>query len=104
MVEEVMQEHKTAFQGMKMNLIHSGLDEQTTGERAYSYILTELQKELASIYWQRLQWVKHPKNVNDDDFHPGEAVEAAVTGRKFLIKRRLEDCSFTEDGDDDKGH
>ena len=28
MVEEVMQKHKAAFQEMKMNLTHSGLDEQ----------------------------------------------------------------------------
>ena len=55
MVEEAMQEHKTAFQEMKMNLIHSGLDEQSAGEKAYSSILPELQKESESIYLQRLQ-------------------------------------------------
>ena len=61
MVEEAMQEHKTAFQEMKMNLIHSGLDKQTTGEKAYSNILLELQKELESIYSQRLQWIQQLK-------------------------------------------
>ena len=55
MVEEAMQKHKEAFQEMKMNLTHSGLDEQTAGETAYSSILPELQKELRSIYLQRLQ-------------------------------------------------
>ena len=69
---------------MKMNLIHSGLDEQTAGERA----LTELQKELESIYLQRLQWIQQSKNVKDDDFDPEEAMEAAATGKKILIKRR----------------
>ena len=44
MVEEVMQKHKAAFQEMKMNLTHSGLDEQTAGETAYTNILPELQK------------------------------------------------------------
>ena len=34
MVEEAMQKHKAAFQEMKMNLTHSGLDEQTAGETA----------------------------------------------------------------------
>ena len=67
-------------------------------------ILAELQKELESIYLQRLQWIQQLKNVNDDDFDPEEAMEAAVTGRKFLIKKRLKDCSFTEDSDDDKDH
>ena len=37
MVEEAMQKHKAAFQEMKMNLTHSGLDEETAGETAYSY-------------------------------------------------------------------
>ena len=46
MVEEAMQKHKTAFQEMKMNLTHSGLDEETARETAYSNILPELQKEL----------------------------------------------------------
>ena len=40
--------------------------------------------------------------VNDDDFDPEEAVEAAVNKRKFVIKRRLKDYSFTEDSDDEK--
>ena len=55
MVEEAMQKHKAAFQEMKMNLTHSGLDEQTAEETAYTNILPELQKELKSIYLQRLQ-------------------------------------------------
>ena len=54
MVEEAMQKHKAAFQEMKMNLTQSGLDEETAGETAYSNILPELQKELESIYLQRL--------------------------------------------------
>ena len=40
--------------------------------------------------------------VSDDDFDPEEAMEAAVNKRKFLIKRRLKDCSFTEDSDDEE--
>ena len=32
MVEEAMRKHKAAFQEMKMNLTHSGLDEETAGE------------------------------------------------------------------------
>ena len=118
MVEEAVQEHKTAFQEMKMNLIHSGLDEQTAGEKACSSILPELQKELESIYLQRLQWIQRLKKdpvhkkimqrkdafVNNDDFDPEEAMEAAVNKRKFLIKRHLKDYSFTEDSDEEEDH
>ena len=102
MVEEAMQKHKTAFQEMKMNSTHSGLDEQTAGETAYSNILPELQKELESIYFQRFQWIQQLKKdslhkkimqtknalVNHDDFDPEEAMEAAVSKTKFLTKRR----------------
>ena len=118
MVEEAMQKHKAAFQEMKMNLTHSGLDEETAGETAYSNILPELQKELESIYLQRLQWIQQLKKdpvhkkimqtkdalVNDDHFDPEEAMEAAVNKRKFLIKRHLKDYSFTEDSDDEKDY
>ncbi len=39
LVKEVMPEHKTTFEKMKMNLIHSGLDEQSAEEKAYSNVL-----------------------------------------------------------------
>ena len=42
--------------------------------------------------------------VNGDDFDPEEAMEAAVNKRKFLIKRRLKDDSFTEGSDNDEDH
>ena len=117
MVEEAMQKHKVAFQEMKMNLTQSGLDEETPGKTVYSNILPELQKELESIYLQRLQWIQLKKDpvhkkimqtknafVNDDDFDPEEVIEAAVNKKKFLIKRRLKDYSFTEDSDDEEDH
>ena len=63
---------------------------------------------------QRLQWKQQLKYdpvhkkimqtkdalVNDDDFDPEEAMEAVVNRRKFLIKKRLKDYSFTDDSDD----
>ena len=42
--------------------------------------------------------------MNGDDFHPEETMEAAVNKRKFLIKRRLKDYSFTEDSDDEEDY
>ena len=35
--------------------------------------------------------------VDNDDFDPKEAMEAAVNKRKFLIKRLLKDYSFIEE-------
>ena len=88
MVEEAMQKHKTAFEEMKMNYIESGIDRQSADQKAYSDILFKLQKELASIYLHRLQWIQQLKKdpahkrmmqtknalVNDDDFDPEEAI------------------------------
>ena len=39
--------------------------------------------------------------VDNDDFDPEEATEAAVDKRKFLIKKVLKYYSFTEDSDDE---
>ena len=110
-----MQKHKTAFEEMKMDFVHSGLDEQTAGGKAYSNVLAELQKELGSIYLQHLQWIQQLKKdpvrkeimqtkdalLNDDNFYPEKAMEAAVNTRTFLIKRRLKDYSFVDDSDDE---
>ena len=100
---------------MKMNLIHSGLDKQSAGEKAYSRNLPKLQKELENIYMLRLLWMKQLKNdpvhkkimqtrqafMDNEDFNPEEAMEAAVDKRKFLIKRLLKDYNFTEGSDAD---
>ena len=40
--------------------------------------------------------------MDNDDFDPEEAMEAAVDKRKFLIKRLLKDYSFAEEDDDEK--
>ena len=50
LVDEAMQKHKTAFEEMKMNLMQSGLDEQSAVEEAYSNILPTLQKDLENTY------------------------------------------------------
>jgi hypothetical protein len=39
--------------------------------------------------------------VENDDFDPEEALEAAVDMRKFLIKRLLKVHKFDEENDDD---
>ena len=117
MVEEAMKKHKATFEDLKRNLIYSGLDKQSAGQKAYSDILPILQKDLESIYKDRLLWMKklqsdpvhkkimQTKNnfVNNDHFDQEEAMEAAVEKRKFLIKRLLiKDYTFTEDNDDEE--
>ena len=44
MVDEAMQQHETAFEEMKLNLIDSGLDEQSATEKAYSNIFSSSPK------------------------------------------------------------
>ncbi len=115
MVEEAMQKHRPDFKKMKMNLVDSGLDEQSAGEKAYLNVLPMLQKELESIYMERLLWMRQLKNdpvhkkimqtkdafVDNDDFDPEGAMEAAVNKRKFLIKRLLKDYNFIEENNDE---
>ncbi len=74
-----------------------------------------LQKELESIYMERLLWMRQLKNdpvhkkimqtkdafVENDDFDPEEAMEAAVNKRKFLIKRLFKDYNFIEENNDE---
>ena len=90
------------------------LDEQTARDQAYSNVSPKLQKELESVYMQRLMWMVQLKNdpihrkimqtknalMKNDDFDPEEAMEAAIDKRKFLIRRLLKYYSFTKENDD----
>ena len=80
-------------------------------------LLLELHKKLENIYMERLVWMKqlmkdpvHKKImqtkdalVENDDLDSEEAIEAAVSKRKFLIKRLLilKDYDFVEENNDD---
>ena len=115
LVDEAMQKHKTAFEEMKINLMQSGLDEQSAVEEAYSNILPTLQKDLENIYKDRLLWIKQLKRdpvhkkimqtkddfVSYDNFDPEEAIEAAVEKRKFLFKRLLKDYTFADSDEEE---
>ena len=88
MVEEALQNYRTVFEEIKMNLIHSGLDEQSAIEKTYANILPKIQKQLESIYMERLLWMQQLKEdpvhqkimqtrdtfVDKDDFDPDEAI------------------------------
>jgi hypothetical protein len=91
LIEEAKQISNIAFEKMKERLITSGLDEQSAKDKAYSNILSKLQKELENIYMERLLWMKqlkkdpvhkkimHTKDalVENDDFDPEEALESS---------------------------
>ena len=91
LIEEAKQISNIAFEKMKERLINSGLDEQSAKDKAYSNILSKLQKELENISMERLLWMKqlkkdpvhkkimHTKDalVENDDFDPEEALESS---------------------------
>jgi hypothetical protein len=115
LIEEAKQRRNIALEEMKESLINTGLDEQSAKDKAFSNMLPKLQKELENIYMERLVWMRqlkkdpvhkkimHTKDalVENDDFDPEEALEAAVDKRKFLIRRLLKGYDFDEVNDDD---
>ena len=114
LIEEAKRRSDIVLENVKGILINSGIDEQTARDQAYSNVLPKLQKELESVYMQRLMWMAQVKNdlihrkimqtknalMKNDDFDPEEAMEAAIDKRKFLIRRLLKDYSFTKENDD----
>ena len=115
LIEEAKERSYKDFEEMKESLMNSGLGEKTAKEKAYSNILPKLLTELENTYMERLLWMRqlkkdpvhkkimHTKNafVENDDFDPEEALEAAVDKRKFLIKRLLKDGNFDDEENDD---
>ena len=115
LIEEAKQRRNIALEEMKESLINTGLDEQSAKDKAFSNMLPKLQKELENIYMERLVWMRqlkkdpvhkkimHTKDalVENDDFDPEEALEAAVDKRKFFIRRLLKRYDFDEENDDD---
>jgi hypothetical protein len=103
LIEEAKQRRNMALQETKESLINTGLDEQSAKDKAFYNMLPKLQKELENIYMERLVWMRqlkkdpvrkkimHTKDalVENDDFDPEKALEAAVDKRKFLIRRLL---------------
>ena len=57
LIEEAKQRSNIAFEETKESLLNSGLDEESATKLAYSNILPKLQKELESVYMQRLMWM-----------------------------------------------
>ena len=57
LIEEAKRRSDIALENVKEILINRGLDEQTARDQAYSNVLPKLQKELESVYMQRLMWM-----------------------------------------------
>ena len=107
LIEEAKQISNIAFEKMKESLINSRLDEQSSKDKANSNILPKLQKELENIYMERLSWMRQLKKdpihkkimytkdalVENDDFDPEEALEAAVN-KKVSYKKAFEGLQF----------
>ena len=85
-VDEGMQQHEAAFEEMKMNMIDSGLDEQSAREKAYSNIFPRLQKELEGIYMERLLWMNQLKK---DPVHK----KIMQTNEAFGSHEQMSKCS-----------
>ena len=115
LIEEAKQRSNIAFEKTKESLVNSGVDEESATKLAYSNILPKLQKELESVYMQRLIWMVQFRNdpvhrkimqtkdayMKNDHFDAKEATEAAIDKRKFLIKRLLKDYSFSKESNDE---
>ena len=62
LIEEAKQRSNIAFEETKESLLNNGLDEESATKLAYSNILPKLQKELESVYMQRLMWMVQFRN------------------------------------------
>ena len=61
-IEEAKRRSDIVLENVKEILINSGIDKQTARDQAYSNVLPKLQKELESVYMQRLMWMAQLKN------------------------------------------
>ena len=115
-IEDAKQRNAVAYEELKQNFIDNGFDDESAQHKAYSLVQPKLQKELESVYLERLLWIRELRRdpihrkimktrddfVDNDDFDPEEALEAAVDKRKFLLKRLLKDSGrFPEDDDEE---
>ena len=72
MVEEAMQNHRTTFEEIKMNLIHSGLDEQSAIEKAYANILPKIQGTREYLYGASLMDATAKERSNTSENNANE--------------------------------
>ena len=61
LIEEAKERNVSEYEEIKQNFIERGLDEESASSQAYSLILPKLQKDLESIYLERLLWMRQLK-------------------------------------------
>ena len=115
-INEAEERTQSEFEDIKEHLINTGLDEETAEKEAISNILPKLQKTLEDIYIERLSWIQEMERdpvhkkimqtkkefMENDNFDPREALEAAIDKRKFLIKKHLKGYDIFDDEENDE--
>ena len=113
-IDEAKERVFDSFKEMKDHLMSTGLDEETAKNEASFKLLPKLQRELGNIYKGRLEWIQEMKRdpvhmkimqtkkdfMENDDFEPEEALEAAIDKRKFLIRKLLKNYDIFSEKDD----
>ena len=116
MINEAEERIQSEFEDIKEHLISTGLDEETAKKEATSSILPKLQKTLEDIYVERLSWIQEMERdpvhkkvmqtkrefMENDDFDPQEALEAAIDKRKFLIRKHLKEYDIFDEEENDE--
>ena len=106
---EALTRNMPEFEELTELFTADGLEEEDARDKAYITILLKLRRDIQSIYLDRLLWIAQIKKdpihklimkmnhafVNDDNFDPEEALEAAVDKRKLLMKRLFGDTRST---------
>ena len=58
LIEEAKERNVSEYKEIEQNFIERGLDEESASSQAYALILPKLQKDLESIYLERLFWMR----------------------------------------------
>ena len=112
--EEAKQRHSQEYEELVQNFIKQDIDEDCAKVKAFKTILPKLQKELRTVYLERLLWIRELRRdrihkkvmqtrdefIDNDGFDAEEALEAAVNKRKFLLKKLLQNEQFDEEDEE----
>ena len=117
--EEVISDLNSAWEGQVQENLHQGLPKDDAQVQAANHLLPVYRKKLRHLYLQYVRWYHdlktdpvHKKVMqtirsfkDDDDMDYTEAVEAAISKRKYLLNSLFDlehfpkDTELTEDND-----
>ena len=112
--DEAKQRHLEESEELVESLVSQGHTEDEAKHKAFTTLLPKLQKELRNVYLDRLIWMRELKKdpihkkvmhtkesfMDNDDFDVGEAIEAAVEKRKFLLNKLLHHDDLYDSNED----